>query len=89
MLIEYVNRALRKAKYEKLEDGSFFATVRGLRGVWANEKTLEGCRDELAEVIEGWVLVRVAHGLDVPAVGGVRINVKAMRPRKPRIKTVA
>jgi predicted RNase H-like HicB family nuclease len=89
MLIEYVNNALRKAKYEMLEDDTFFGTVPGLRGVWANEKTLEACRDELAEVIEGWVLVRVANGLDVPSVGGVRINVKAMRPKKAPVKTVA
>ncbi len=89
MLIEYVRRAMKRAKYEILDDGTFFGTVPGLRGVWANEKTLEACRDELAEVIEGWVLVRVAQGLDVPPVSGVRINVKAMKPKKPRIKTVA
>ena len=73
MLVEYINRALRKAKYEMLEDGTFVATVPGLRGVLANAKTVEGCRDQLAEVIEGWVLVRIAHGLPVPPVDGVKV----------------
>lgn len=73
MLVEYINRALHKAKYESLEDGTFVGTVPGLRGVWADAKSLEACRDQLAEVIEGWVLVRVAHGLRVPPVDGVKI----------------
>ena len=89
MLVEYINRALRKAKYEMLEDGTYFGTVPGLRGVLANAKTLEACRDELVEVIEGWVLVRVANGLAVPPMDGVRIDVKAMRPKKTAVKTVA
>jgi len=73
MLVEYINRALRKAKYEMLEDGTFVATVPGLRGVLASAATVEGCRDQLAEVIEGWVLVRIAHGLPVPSVDGVKV----------------
>ena len=89
MLVEYINRALRKAKYEMLEDGTFFGTVPGLRGVLANARTLEACRDELAEVIEGWVFVRVAHGLSVPPVDGARIAVKGARPKKAAIKSVA
>jgi predicted RNase H-like HicB family nuclease len=84
MLVEYIHRALRKAKYEILEDGTFYGTVPGLRGVLANASTLEACRDELAEVIEGWVLVRVAHGLPIPPVDGVKVRVC-----KVKSKTVA
>lgn len=84
MLIEYLDRALRRAKYELIEDGTFVGTVPGLRGVLANAKTLEECRDELAGVVEGWVLVRVAHGLPIPPLDGVRIVVS-----KAAIKTVA
>ena len=87
MLIEYVRRALHRAKYELIEDGTFVGTVPGLRGVIANADTLEACRDELAEVIEGWVLFRVANGLRVPSVDGIRINVKAMRPKQAAVKT--
>ena len=75
MIREYLERALRRARYERLEDGSFAATVRGLRGVLATGPTLEVCRDHLAEVVEEWVLVRVARGLAVPPLDGIEVAV--------------
>jgi len=53
-----------------LEDGTFTATVRGLRGVIGTGATLEACRGDLTDVIEEWVLVRVASGLSIPALDG-------------------
>ncbi len=76
MLTDYLDRALRRAKYEMLGDGTFVGSVPGLRGVLATARTLEECRDDLREVIEGWVLVRVANGLRIPAVDGVRVVVR-------------
>jgi predicted RNase H-like HicB family nuclease len=35
------------------------------------------CRTTLEEVIEEWVLVRVSKGLEVPAIGGVKIAVRS------------
>jgi predicted RNase H-like HicB family nuclease len=58
------------------DDGTFCATVEGLRGVIATGTSLEACRDQLAEVVEAWVLVRVARGLRVPALDGVTVEVK-------------
>lgn len=84
MLLAYIDRALRKAKYEALEDGTFVGTVPGLRGVLANAATLAACREQLAEVIESWVLFRGAKGMRVPPVDGVRILVTrvAAKPRR-------
>lgn len=76
MIREYLDEALRRTKYSPLEDGSFAAEVRGLRGVVAIGETLEECRGRLQEVVEEWVLVRVARGLDVPSLGGVKIRVR-------------
>jgi predicted RNase H-like HicB family nuclease len=59
-----------------LDDGTFCGTVAKLRGVVAVADTLERCRDELAEVVEEWVLVRVARGLSVPAIGGQTVRVR-------------
>jgi predicted RNase H-like HicB family nuclease len=75
LIREYVNLGLHKAHYEKLDDGSFVAEVPGLQGVLATGATLETCRDQLAEVLEEWVLVRVAEGLDVPPIDGVTVSV--------------
>jgi predicted RNase H-like HicB family nuclease len=61
MITTYLDKALRRARYTQVDGGMFCATVPGLRGVIATGPTLESCRDQLAEVIEGWVLVRVTR----------------------------
>ena len=76
MITRYVASALERAEYRLLDDGTFAATVRGLRGVIATGATLEACRSDLAEVIEEWVLVRVARGLAIPALDGATIRVR-------------
>jgi predicted RNase H-like HicB family nuclease len=52
MISRYIERALERARYELIPDGTFAATVRGLRGVVATGATLEACRRDLAEVVE-------------------------------------
>jgi predicted RNase H-like HicB family nuclease len=48
MLSQYIQAAMRQAKYEILSDnGSFYSGIPGLQGVWANAETLEDCQDEL------------------------------------------
>ncbi len=76
MIRDYVDEALRRARYRELEDGTYCAEVRGLRGVVALGSTLEACRDTLGEVLEEWILVRVSRGLGVPALGGLKIRVR-------------
>ena len=76
MIRQYVEEALRGARYDKLEDGTFYGEVPRLRGVLAAAETLEDCRDQLAEVVEEWVLMRVAKGLAVPALGKSGVRVK-------------
>ena len=75
MIRSYLDRALRRASYTQLADGSYSAQVRGLRGVIATGRTIEACREDLESVIEGWILVRVARGLAIPALDGARIQV--------------
>jgi predicted RNase H-like HicB family nuclease len=75
VISRYVQKALRRAHYQQVDD-TFCATVPGLSGIVATGPTLEDCREQLAEVIEEWVLVRVARGLPVPAVGGEKVMVR-------------
>ena len=42
------------AEYKKLKDGTYFGEISGLRGVWANGKTLKKCKKELQEVLIEW-----------------------------------
>lgn len=66
MISNFISSSLEKAKYKLLDDGTFFAEIPGLRGVWANGKSLEACRRELAEVLEGWLLLKVQNREKVP-----------------------
>ncbi|MCG8556696.1 MAG: type II toxin-antitoxin system HicB family antitoxin [Proteobacteria bacterium] len=76
MIRGYLDEALRRATYDKLEDGTFVSEVPDLQGVLAHGATLEACREQLAEVIEEWILVRVARGLAIPPLAGIEISVK-------------
>jgi predicted RNase H-like HicB family nuclease len=84
MLIEYVDAAMRQARYKILPDGEgFFGEIRGFKGVWANTNTLETCRDELREALEDWIVVRLRNGLTLPVVSGINLNQR--RPRKHKV----
>lgn len=75
MLTKYIKAAMNKARYEILPDGTFYGEIVGLDGVYANEDTLETCRNELEEVLEGWILVRVSFHFPLPIVDGVELNI--------------
>jgi len=75
MLIEYIEEALKRAKYEIIKDDEpYYGEVEELPGVWATGTTLEECRNTLKEVIEGWILVSIRKGLKIPKLGNVFIN---------------
>ena len=66
MLSEYLNKKLGSARYKILKDGSYFGEIPGLRGVWANAKNLENCRQELKEVLEDWFLMKIRAKERIP-----------------------
>jgi len=75
MLVEYIQYALERARYEIIHDEEpYYGEIPELKGVWATGKTLEECRRKLAEVIEGWIIVRLRKGLPIPSIGGYSIN---------------
>jgi predicted RNase H-like HicB family nuclease len=74
MLIDYINKALSKAEYDKLEDGTFFGKIPQCLGVIAFGKTLFECQIELKSVLEGWLIVKIRHGDILPVIDGLDIN---------------
>lgn len=66
MLTDFISKQLNTAKYKLLEDKTYFGEIPSSRGVWANAKTLEKCREELKEVLEGWLILRLKKNLPVP-----------------------
>ncbi|MBI4584120.1 MAG: type II toxin-antitoxin system HicB family antitoxin [Planctomycetes bacterium] len=79
MLIEYIQKAIEKASYKKLEDGTWFAEIPGFSGVWANGKTVESCRRELWDVLEEWIVLKLRDGDVLPRIGGVRFKIKRLK----------
>lgn len=76
MIAEYIQAALRKAHYEMIEEEEpFYGEIHELKGVWATGKTLEECRENLAENLEGWLLIRNSQGLEIPEIDGYRVTV--------------
>jgi predicted RNase H-like HicB family nuclease len=69
-LDEYQEAAMRQAEYEALPDGAIYGRVPALQGVWASAPTLAACREELREVLEGWLRLRLAENLDLPEIDG-------------------
>lgn len=74
MINEYIRAAMKEARYEVLEDGSFYGKIEGLKGVWANADTLEETREELEEVLEEWIVLRLSKNLPIPSVGGAALS---------------
>jgi len=69
LITEYIEAALSRAKYEIIEDEEpYYGEVPELEGVWASGKTLEECRRNLADVIDGWLVVRLKRGLPIPPI---------------------
>ncbi len=76
MLTDYLDAAMRQARYEILpEDGSYYGAIPDFDGVYASSALLETCRNELREVLEEWLLLRVSRGLPIPAAGGVTLSI--------------
>jgi predicted RNase H-like HicB family nuclease len=77
MLSQYIQAAMRQAKYEILsDDGSFYGEIPDFQGVYANAETLEECREELAEVLEEWLFFRISRNLSLPVVNGLRLAIE-------------
>lgn len=75
MLSEYMDRAMAHAHLECMEDGAWFAEIPGFEGLWASAPTEQECRQELRDVLEGWILLHVADHKSLPQVDGMTLEV--------------
>jgi len=75
VLIEYIEEALKRARYEIIDDEEpYYGAIAELQGVWATGKSLEECRNTLKEVMEGWIIVSIKKGLPIPKLGDFEIK---------------
>ena len=74
MFTDYIAKAVERAVYEKMENGRYFATIPGFRGLWAEGKSVEGARRELIDALEDWVLLAIRCGDHVPVIARINLN---------------
>ena len=75
ILLNYCEKALQKAQYKRLNDGTWFAEIEGFQGVWGNGLTVEECRQDLLEVLEEWIILKLQDGDPLPIIDGLEIKV--------------
>jgi predicted RNase H-like HicB family nuclease len=73
MLTSYIHEAMRLAKYEILEDRTYYGEIPGFQGIWANANSLDACREELQSVLEDWLVVGLRLGHELPTVAGINL----------------
>lgn len=66
ILSEYVEQALTKALYDKLEDSTYAGRIPSCTGIVAFGKTLRECEDELHSTLEDWILLGLKLGHPLP-----------------------
>jgi len=75
MLREYISAAMRQAKYELIDQpgNSYFGEIVACPGVLAVGKTLEECRENLEEALDGWLVLKLQLGAELSAFGGIEL----------------
>ncbi|MDP3799947.1 MAG: type II toxin-antitoxin system HicB family antitoxin [bacterium] len=74
--MEFIIEKIKKAKFEVLEDKTYYGYIPGYRGVWANEKTLKTCKIELGSAFEDWILFTLKDGGTVPGLNvGKKVSI--------------
>lgn len=76
LIEKYAVFAVQHATLKEVEDGEWFATIPGFRGVWAKEATEERALEVLREVVEDWAVLKIQHKHgDLPEVEEINLNV--------------
>ncbi len=78
MILRYIETAIKKAEYKKLEDETWFGEIPELKGVWATGNSIESCREELIEVLEEWLLLKIKDDDPIPTLNGVEVSLKKL-----------
>ena len=75
-LADYINAALERAEYEP-DDGVIFASAPGMPGSFTQGENMKEARDNLADAIEGSVLIALQMGWEIPPIpdSDVRIDI--------------
>ena len=72
-LAAYIDAALETARFEKIEKGvTVYAEIPAFRGVWADGRTRKEAKEQLRQVLKGWIDLQNERGQPLPALNGLR-----------------
>ena len=74
ILSEYIDRALARAEYDKLEDGTFAGRIAVCPGVVSFAATLRACEAELRSTLEDWLWLGLKLGHVLPVIDDIDLN---------------
>ena len=74
-LTEYIGTAMARARFKLLKSGLILGIIPGFKGVWAEGHSLDTCRNELQEVLEDWIVLKLRDGDRLPVVGKQTLKV--------------
>lgn len=70
-LDDYIDAALTTARFEKIDRGQIiYAEIPAFRGVWARGQTRQQVKEELRNVLKGWIELEIERGSELPSVKG-------------------
>ena len=79
ILSNYIDEAIARAVYEKLEDDTYAGRITCCTGVIAFGNSLRECEIELRATLEDWILVGLKKGHELPVIGNIDLNKEIIR----------
>lgn len=73
-LTAYVEQAMARAVYDKLEDGTYTGRIPPCPGVTAFGHSLKECEEELRSVLEEWILLGLKLQHPLPVLEDLDLN---------------
>lgn len=64
---------MKKAKYETNSSGKVYGEIPELQGVWAEGNSVEECRNELMEVAEEWIFLKLRDNDELPVLDNLEM----------------
>lgn len=74
MIRAYIEAALKNARVECLEDGTYAAEIPACPGTIAFGENEPECRAELEAALEDWLLSALRHSDELPVIDGINLN---------------
>ncbi|MBI3877773.1 MAG: type II toxin-antitoxin system HicB family antitoxin [Verrucomicrobia bacterium] len=74
MISQYIAAAMKQARFERMENGRYFATIPACKGCWVEGASIKECRKELPEALESWLLLGLQLRHTLPTVDGIDLN---------------